>query len=84
MILTGLATVGALAVPPLGAVAINHVARGAGDGDVRSGDGDEGALPFLVAKGSGTLENDLEWRIKCQRRWSRLFGPRKCIPWCRS
>jgi hypothetical protein len=34
----GLATVGPLSIPPLGAVAINDVARGTGDGDVSSGD----------------------------------------------
>lgn len=62
----GLASVGALAVPPLGAVAIDDMARGAGDSDVSSGDGDQGAFPLLVSEGSGTLEDDLAWRRKCQ------------------
>lgn len=57
----GLASVGALAVPPLGAVAIDDVARGAGDSDVGSGDGDQGSLPLLVSERGGTLEDDLAW-----------------------
>lgn len=55
----GLATVGPLAIPPLGTVAINDVARGTSDSDVGSRDGDEWAFPLLVAEGSGTLEDDL-------------------------
>lgn len=62
----GLASVGALAVPPLGAIAINDVARGAGDSDVSSGDRDQWSLPLLVSEGSGTLEDDLAWRRECQ------------------
>lgn len=70
----GLATVRALAVPPLGAVAIDNVARGAGDGDVSAGDRDQGAFPLLVAEGSGTLEDDLVRRSKCQHGVSRFVG----------
>jgi hypothetical protein len=46
----GFATVGALAVPPAGAVAVEVGARAGGDGDVGSGDGDEGARPLFVAE----------------------------------
>lgn len=55
----GLSSVGALAIPPLRAVAVNDVARSAGDSDIGSGDRDEWAFPLLVAEGSGTLEYDL-------------------------
>jgi len=45
----GFATVGALAVPPAGAVAVEVGARAGGDVDFSSGDGDEGArLPFVA------------------------------------
>lgn len=54
----GLAAVGALAVPPLSAVAINDMAAGALDGDLGTGDRDEGALPLLVAEAGGSLEGD--------------------------
>lgn len=70
----GLATVRALAIPPLGAIAIDNVARGAGDGDVSSRDRDQGAFPLLVAEGSGALEDDLVQGRKCQHRVSRFVG----------
>ena len=72
----GLATVGTLAIPPLGAVAIDDVARGAGDSNVGSGDRDEWALPFLVSEGSGALEDDLAWGRRCQCKGSLPLGPR--------
>lgn len=53
-----LATVRALAIPPLCAVAIDDMPRGAVHGDLSTRDGDQGALPLLVAKGSSTLEGD--------------------------
>lgn len=46
----GFATVGALAVPPAGAVAVEVGAGAGGDGNVGSGDGDEGAGPLFVAE----------------------------------
>lgn len=67
----GLSRVGALAIPPLGTVAVNDVARGTSDSDVGSRYRDEWAFPLLVAKGSGTLEDDLAWRTKCQRKEPR-------------
>lgn len=72
----GLATVGALAIPPLGTVAINHVARSTGDGDVSSGDGDERTFPLLVTERSGTLEDDLALKENCQHRVCCFSGPR--------
>lgn len=55
----GLAAVGALSVPPASAAAIDGVVGCSGHDDVRSLDLDEGAIPFLVSKGSFTVENDL-------------------------
>lgn len=54
-----LAAVSALAVPPALTLAGDETARGAGDGDLLAADGDEGALPLLVAEGGGALESDL-------------------------
>ena len=62
----GLATVGALAVPPAGAVTVDDGAGGLGDGDVLTAEADQGTLPFLVAKGGGTLKGDLvslDWEV---------------------
>lgn len=53
-----LSAVGALAVPPLGAVAVNDVSRGSLDGDLGTRDGDQGTRPLLVAEGGGALEDD--------------------------
>jgi hypothetical protein len=55
----GFATIGALAVPPAGAVAVEVGARAGGDGDVGSGDGDEGARPLFVAECCFALEDYL-------------------------
>lgn len=55
----GLAAVAALAVPPLGATAINDMARSARNRDVCTGDRDERARPLLVSERSSSLENDL-------------------------
>lgn len=55
----GLATVGALTVPPAGALAVNHGILGSGDGEAGPTETDERALPLLVAEGGGTLEGDL-------------------------
>lgn len=60
----GLATVGALAVPPARAVTIQDGAGSSFDGDVSAGDGDEGTGPFFVAKGGGAFENDLYARYQ--------------------
>ena len=55
----GLATVGALAVPPAGTVTVDDTAVGHGDSQVLTTEADQGTLPFLVAERSGTLEGDL-------------------------
>ena len=54
----GLATVGALGVPPTGSISVES-GTSAVDGDVVTGDGDEGTLPLLVAEGGGALEDDV-------------------------
>lgn len=54
----GLAAVGALAVPPLGTVAINDMARSTDNFDVAARDADERTAPLLVAEGGGALEGD--------------------------
>ena len=54
----GLATVGALGVPPTGSISIES-GTSAVDGDVVARDGDEGTLPLLVAESGGTLEDDV-------------------------
>lgn len=54
----GLAAVGALCVPPAGSVGIESGAS-AVDGDVVTGDRDEGTLPLLVTEGGGALEDDV-------------------------
>ena len=59
----GLATVGALAVPPARALAVNDSAGGLGDGDVLTTEADQGSLPLLVAEGGGTLEGDLDDKL---------------------
>ena len=51
----GLATVGALGVPPTGSISVES-GTSAVDGDVVTRDGDKGTLPLLVAEGGGTLE----------------------------
>lgn len=56
----GLATVSSLAIPPAGSVAVEDGTRGSLHSDIGSGDGDQGARPFLVAEGGGSLEDDLE------------------------
>lgn len=58
-----LATVGALAVPVVRTVAIEDTARGALHGDVSSRDGNEWAVPFLIAEGGLTLEDDLRFSV---------------------
>ena len=55
----GLATVATLAVPPASTVAVDLGTGGLLDGDVGTGHGDQGTLPFLVAEGGFTLEDDL-------------------------
>ena len=59
----GLATVGALAIPPLGSVEVDDMASGTGDGDVRTRDRDQRSLPLLVAEAGGTLEDDLSGSV---------------------
>lgn len=53
-----LAAVGALAVPPFGSVAIDKMTARTLDGDVGTGEADQGTLPLLVVEGSSTLESD--------------------------
>jgi len=55
----GLAAVAAFAVPPAGTTAIQFVAAGTSDGDVGPGNGDERAVPLLVAESGCALEDDL-------------------------
>lgn len=55
----GLSTVAALSIPPLSTIAIDDMARCTRNGDVCAADADERALPFLVAEGGCSLENDL-------------------------
>ena len=55
----GLAAVAAFTVPPAGAVTVQDSAGGSFDGDVGSGDGDEGTRPLFVAEGSGAFEDNL-------------------------
>jgi hypothetical protein len=54
-----LAAVGALAIPPAGALAVNHSAGVLLDGDVLAAEADQGAAPLFVAEGGGALEDDL-------------------------
>lgn len=54
-----LASVAALAIPPLGAVAINDMTRSTNNLDSSTRDADQGTCPFFVAKGSGAFEGDL-------------------------
>jgi hypothetical protein len=53
-----LATVAALAIPPLLTGSVDNVAAGTGDLEVGSGDRDERTLPLLVTKGGSTLEGN--------------------------
>ena len=53
-----LATVGALAVPPLRTVTVDNVTRSTVDGDLVTRDGDKRTRPLLVAEAGGTLESD--------------------------
>ena len=55
----GLATVAALCVPPALTFTVNGVAGSTFDEKIVSGEGDQGTFPFLVAKGSLSLEDDL-------------------------
>lgn len=55
----GLAAVGALAVPPAGALAVNDSAGVLLDGDVLAAEADQGAAPLFVAEGGGAFEDDL-------------------------
>ncbi len=55
-----LAAVTPLAIPPAGSIAIENGTGGSPDSDIGPGDGDQGARPFLVAEGSGSLEDNLE------------------------
>lgn len=55
----GLSAVAAFSIPPLGTVSINDMSRGTRNGDVCTADADERTLPFLVAEGGCSLEDDL-------------------------
>jgi len=55
----GLAAVAALAVPPASTITVEDTAGSTSNGDRSTGDADEGAFPLLVAKGGGTLEDDV-------------------------
>lgn len=54
-----LAAVTPLAIPPAGSITIENGTGGSPDSDISPGDGDQGARPFLVAEGGGSLEDDL-------------------------
>ena len=54
----GLATVGALGVPPTGSISVKS-GTSAVAGDVVTRDGDKRTLPLLVAEGGGALEDDV-------------------------
>lgn len=56
----GLSTVAALAIPPTSTIAVDLSTGRLFHGDVGSGHGDQRTLPFLVAEGGFTLEDDLE------------------------
>lgn len=59
-----LAAVGSLAIPPAGTISIEDSARSSLDSNVSSGDGDQGTVPFLVAEGGLSLEDDLkDWLV---------------------
>lgn len=53
-----LAAVGALGVPPAASIAVES-GTSAVDGDVVTGDGDEGTLPLLVTESGSTLEDNV-------------------------
>lgn len=55
----GLAAVSSLAVPPAGTVSVENGSSGSLDGDGCSGNRDQGSIPFLVAEGGGSLEDNL-------------------------
>lgn len=59
----GLAAIGALAVPPARTATVDDVVRCSANGDVRSGDTDEGAVPLLVSEGSLAAEDNLLPRL---------------------
>ena len=52
----GLATIGALSIPSLGTIAIDHGARRTSDGDRGSTERDKGSRPLLVTEGGGSNE----------------------------
>jgi hypothetical protein len=60
----GLASVGALAIPPARTIAVDLSIVGRFNGDARAGYSDQRTVPFLVAEGGGTLENDLSRIIR--------------------
>lgn len=60
----GLSAVAALGVPPSLTLAVDRVARGTLDEEIVSGEGNQGAFPLLVAKGSLALEDDLRLLAK--------------------
>jgi hypothetical protein len=62
-----LATVGTLAVPPLGTGTVDNVASGTNDLDVGSRDRDERTLPLLVAECGGTLEGHGGTRLQLRQ-----------------
>jgi hypothetical protein len=60
----GLATVGSLSVPPAGTIAIEDGSGSSLDGNVGSGNRDEGTRPLLVAESGLTFKDDLfSWSV---------------------
>jgi hypothetical protein len=55
----GLSSIAALAIPPLRAITVNDMTSSTINGDVGTGDRDQGTCPFLVRKSCCTLEGDL-------------------------
>jgi hypothetical protein len=53
------ASVATLAIPPLGTITVDNMASCAVDGDVGTGDGDQGTFPLFVCESGCALEGDL-------------------------
>jgi hypothetical protein len=55
----GFSTIAALAVPPLRTITVNDMPSSTVNGNVGTGNRDQGTFPFLVRKSCCTLEGDL-------------------------
>lgn len=77
----GLATVGALGIPPPLALALNRVARLAVNDNVGAAEGDQRSTPFLVAESRRALEDDLPVQ-PCLAQISIYTRFCPCLPEC--